>query len=129
MRRESAQPQQEKEPPDRLKELCGDDPELYEAMSYALMLRPRDKEPLEYYLKRASEAEQQADRANAYANYLIAGQVSLFQGRVEDVKACFTKCMRLSRDGGEIFRPLVERTEKALEIAKEYYRTQEAPPP
>ena len=108
-------------PRDRLLDLCGDDTQLYEAMTYALVLRPRERESIDFYLKRAAEAEHQGDDILAYANNLIAGQISLFQGRAETAKACFSKCMKFSGEMGKVFLPLVEHTDKALQIAKQYY--------
>jgi len=107
---------------DLLRELCADDAQLYEALSYALVLKPHDREPFDAYLRKPAEAEQQGSVVIAYSNYLIAGQISLFQGKKEEVRRCFSKCMQLFEEGGQRFSPLVEQTNRALEIAREYYR-------
>jgi hypothetical protein len=114
---------QEKPISDRLRELCGSDSELYNALSYAIVERPEEREPVDAYLSRAIAAEQHGDSAIAYSNYLIAGQISLFQGKQKDAKRCFTKCMELSKEPGKVFLPLIQRIDKALEIADEYYQT------
>jgi len=115
---------QQRVPRDLFRELCSDDVQLYEALSYALVLKPHDRESSDAYLRRAAEAEQQGSVAIAYSNYLIAGQILLFQGKKEEVRQCFSKCMQLSKEGGQRFAPLVEHTNRALEIAREYYRRQ-----
>jgi len=97
-------------------------------MSYALMLRPCEKESADFYLKRASDAEYRGDKVDAYANNLIAGQISLFQGRPENAKMFFSRSMKFSKNGGRVFLPLVEQTDRVLQIAKEYYRGQQRLP-
>lgn len=114
---------QEKPRSDRLKELCGSDAQLYGALSYAIVLRPREREPIDAYLRRAIAAEQHGDLAIAYSNYLMAGQIALFQRNQEEARRCFAKCMELSEEGGKVFPPLVQRIEKALQIADQYYQT------
>ena len=109
-------------PRDILLDLCGGDAELYEAMTYALVLKPRERESIDFYLKRAAEAENEGDEILVYANNLIAGQISLFQGSAETAKACFSKCMKFSKETGRVFLPLVEQTDKVLQIAKQYYQ-------
>jgi len=113
----------EKPVSDRLRELCASDLELYKALSYAIVARPEDREPVDAYLSRAVAAEQHGDSAIAYSNYLIAGQISLFQGKQNEAKRCFAKCMELSKEPGKVFLPLIQRIDKALEIADEYYQT------
>jgi hypothetical protein len=110
--------------PSELEIFCGEDKEVYEAFSSALLLNPQlfKKFSIEEVLKEANQKEMDRDFFGAGLCYLFAGQLSLFNGDVEGVKKFFSRCQELT---GRNYLILMV-VERAVKKAQEYYKILEA---
>src|SRR5713101_1173399 len=83
----------------RLRELCGDDIDLYGAMSRLMFLDPKKIAlPLEGVLKDAQEYEMQGNRLRAEVEYRIAGGISLTKGDPDGANKYFSTAASLAGD-------------------------------
>jgi len=108
--------------PSLLKVLCGEDKELYNALSYALLINSPEWILIEEVLEKASKKEEAGDLDGAGLEYRTAGQHSLFTGDVEGVKKYFGKAQELT--GKEYL--ILKMPERAVSKAKEYYQKLQA---
>lgn len=108
-----------KKTPTELEQLCGDDKEIYEALTDTLFLDPRKigvsmKEAAE----NAKKSEKEDDVVKARFWYEIAGGLALYEGNAKKVVEFFSECEKHSPDKCHILK----NPEKALAIAQEYYK-------
>jgi len=127
---EKAKPEEET----LLKQLCGDDLELYEVLSRTILLNPAQavKAGIDSYIQRAAEFEQKGDTRRARIMYQMAGELALYEGKTNQVQAFFKKCADTETN------PEMKKTyefytrkrnlDKAMKVAKEYYTRTSAPP-
>lgn len=106
----------------RLKELCGEDGDLYGAMSRLMFLDPKKiTMPLERLLSEAQDYETQGNKLRAEVDYRIAGGISLYRGDVDGVNKFFSKAASLAGDSHPEYQVILKRSSEAIAIAREYY--------
>lgn len=106
----------------RLKELCGDDVDLYGAMSRLMFLDPkRITIPLELVLGEARDYESHGNKLRAEVGYRIAGGISLYKGDVNGVNEYFSKAAFFAGDSHPEYRIILKRSSEAVAIARKYY--------
>lgn len=114
----------------RLKELCGNDTDLFGAMSRLMFLDPKKiMVPLEVVLKDAQDSESQGNKLKAEVNYRIAGGISLAKGDVDGVNKYFAKASTLAGDSHPEYQTLLKRSSEAVAIARKYYEEFSTSPP
>jgi hypothetical protein len=106
----------------RLKELCGDDSDLYVAMSHLMFLDPKKiLIPLDGVLKDAQDYEAQGNKLRAEVGYRIAGGISLAKGDLDGVNKYFSKAAMLAGDSHPEYQTILKRSSEAVAIARKYY--------
>jgi len=106
----------------RLKQLCGDDTDLYLAMSHLMFLDPKKiMIPLDGVLKDAQEYEAQGNKLRAEVGYRIAGGISLSKGDSDGVNKYFSKAAALAGDSHPEYQTILKRSSQAVEVARKYY--------
>jgi len=102
-----------------LEKICGEDKETYMALYHTMFLDPRK---IHYTTKDAIENakryEKEKNLGRARIWYDIAGGIALYEGNPKRVAEFFGEAEKLS--GLEY--PIVNRAEKAVAAAQEYYR-------
>jgi len=102
-----------------LQTICGNDGELYQALSEVMFLNPtRIKISMDEAVKKAEEFEKQGNKLRAKIYYRIAGGLAIYKGDVTRVKRYFGKAQKLT---GEKYT-ILKNPEKAVAKAQEYYR-------
>jgi hypothetical protein len=110
-----------------LGELCKGDTKLFNALSYTLLLNPQRliKEGIESQVKQAEESEKKKDFLRARIHYQAAGEIALYEGKLEQTREFFKKCAELEADPEykKVFTYFSRKAnaEKALKVAQEYY--------
>jgi tetratricopeptide (TPR) repeat protein len=110
-----------------LEELCKSDTELLSALSHTLLLDPSrlTEEGIDSFIEKAQGLEKNKDFLRARINYQAAGEIALYEGKLEQAKKFFKKCEELESNPEykKIFAYFSKKAnaEKALKIAKEYY--------
>jgi len=116
-----------------LEELCGGNDELYRALSRTILLNPQItvKEGIDSYIERAEEYEETGDRARARIAYQVAGEISLYNGKLAQAQKFFKKAAEVDPnfENRNIFEYLSkkENTERALAVAQEFYTKTQKP--
>jgi len=106
----------------RLRELCGDDSELYGAMSSLMFLDPKKiMIPLDGVLKEAQDYEAQGNKLRAEVGYRIAGGISLYKGDADGMSKYFSKAASFSGDSHPEYQTILKRISEAVAIARKYY--------
>ena len=106
----------------RLKELCGNDSDLYIAMSHLLFLDPKKiMIPLDGVLKDAQDYEAQGNKLRAEVGYRIAGGISLSRGDLDGVNKYFSKAAALAGDSHPEYQTILKRSSEAVAVARKYY--------
>ena len=128
-KREEKHVEKTEEVRDRLKELCGDDKELYEDLTRSLYLNQEmarnaiaselgcQKITSEKVMEIAKKYENQ-NPLKARVYYEHAGSLALYEGNIQVVKKAFKKVAELS---GREYLGIMKNPEKAIKIAKMYY--------
>ena len=102
-----------------LEQICGEDKETYMALYHTMFLDPRR---VHYTIKDAIENakryEKEKNLGRARIWYDIAGGIALYEGNPKKVAEFFGEAEKLS--GLEY--PIVNRAEKAVAAAQEYYK-------
>ena len=111
---------------DRLAVLCGGDEKLHEALSNFLLLRPEEQisqlGPTEALIRRADSTEK-SNPIIARVNLETAARIEMYKGDQETVRVLLQRAQHLSGMGGEENRQtILSDLDKAMEIAREYYR-------
>lgn len=110
-----------------LKELCGDDSELYEVSITAILLNPEMavKEGANYYIEKAREYEKAKAHVKARIAYQAAGEISLYEGKLSQAQEFFKKAAEVDPDYAyrEVFKYFnkKENAKRALAVAQEFY--------
>jgi len=110
-----------------LEELCGGNDELYWALSRTILLNPEItvKEGIDSYIERAEEYEKTGNRARARIAYQVAGEISIYNGKLAQAQKFFKKAAEVDPDfeNRNIFEYLSkkENTERVLAVAQEFY--------
>lgn len=106
----------------RLKELCGNDTDLYLAMSHLMFLDPKKiMIPLDGLLKETQDYEAQGNKLRAEVGYRIAGGISLAKGDLDGVNKYFSKAAALAGDSHPEYQTILKRSSEAVSIASKYY--------
>ncbi len=112
-----------------LDELCGDDSELKKALTLVLLLYPNRTSKMggiDSHLENAKKYEKEGDRVRARVEYQVAGELALYDGKLAQVQKLFKKAAEVDPyyDHKNIYEFLTRRenAEKAVNIAKEYYK-------
>jgi len=106
----------------RLKELCGDDTDLYLAMSHLMFLDPKKiMVPLDGVLKDAQDYEAQGNKLRAEVGYRIAGGISFAKGDLDGVNKYFSKAAALAGNSHPEYQTILKRSSQAVAIAKQFY--------
>ncbi len=110
-----------------LEELCGKDRELYEVLSRTIMLNPKIavEEGVDSYVEKAQTHEKDGNHVQARIAYQMAGEISLYEGRLQQVQRFFKKAAEVdpeysNRTVFEFFGKK-ENAERAVAMAKEFY--------
>jgi len=110
-----------------LEKLCGSDVELLNALSRTLLLDPErlSDQGIDFYVKEAEEFEKKNDPLRARIHFQVAGELALYEGKLEQARKFFKKCAELESDSEykRVFNYYSRKAnaEKALKIAQEYY--------
>jgi hypothetical protein len=110
-----------------LEDLCKGDTNLFNALSRTLLLNPQRlvKEGIESHVKQAEEFKKNKDLIRARIHYQAAGEIALYEGKLEQVRGFFKKCAELESDPEykKVFAYYSRKAnaEKALKVAQEYY--------
>jgi tetratricopeptide (TPR) repeat protein len=110
-----------------LERLCGVDLELLNALSRTLLLDPEklSKQGIDFYAKAAQEFEKKNDSLRARIHFQAAGELALYEGKLEQARKFFKKCEELASDPEykRVFKYYSKKAnaEKALKVAQEYY--------
>jgi tetratricopeptide (TPR) repeat protein len=103
-----------------LEKICMGDKEVYEALRETMLLDPRKVEvSLKEAIKKAKDFEKQKNNLRARTWYEVAGGLAIYEGDVEKVKKCFSKCVELSPESSYAILKIPER---AVSKAQEYYQ-------
>jgi len=110
-----------------LEELCGGDKELYEVLSRTILLNPdiTVKEGIDSYVGKAQEYEKTGDYMGARIAYQVAGEISLYEGKLAQIQKFFKKAAEA--DPNYVNRKFFEyygkkeNAERALTVAQEFY--------
>jgi len=112
-----------------LEDLCKGNIELYNALSRTLLIDPeRTKEAgeMDARIEKAQTYEKNADYVRARIEYQAVGELALFEGKTAQVQTLFKKAAEIdpASPNRSIFEFLAkkENAEKAVAVAKEYYR-------
>jgi hypothetical protein len=110
-----------------LEELCGENTELYEALSTTMLLNPRQasREGIGAIVEKAKGFEENGDFTRARIEYGLAGGIALYEAKADLVRKYFRKCAEIDpnyryRKNFEFFDQ-EENAERAVKIAQEYY--------
>ena len=116
-----------------LKQLCGEDSELYETLSRTILLNPAQalKEGVDSYLQKAKEFEEKGDPLRARIMYQVAGEVALYEGKTDQVQKFFKKCVE-TETNPEMqkvyqFYTNKKNLDKAVTVARKYYAQRSSP--
>ena len=110
-----------------LDELCGDDKELYEVSITTILLNPEMtvKEGVNSHIEKAEEYKKAKDYVKTRIAYQIAGEISLYEGKLSLAQELFKKAAEV--DPNYLFRKALEYfsqkedAERALAVAQEFY--------
>jgi len=110
-----------------LEKLCGSDVELLNALSRTLLLNPErlSDKGIDFYVKEAEGFEKKNDPLRARIHFQAAGELALYEGKLDQARKFFKKCAELESDPEykRVFNYFSRKAnaEKALKIAQEYY--------
>jgi len=110
-----------------LEEMCGGDEELYQVLSRTLLLNPQltAKEGIDSYIEKAQQYEKDGDHIRARIAYQVAGEISLYEGKLAQTQKFFKKAAEVDPNyaNKNVFEYLnkKENAERALTVAQEYY--------
>src|SRR5437870_3385028 len=106
----------------RLRELCGGDDDLFNAMSHLMFLDPKKiMIPLDRVLSEAQDFEAQGNKLRAEVGYRIAGGISLYKGDLDGVNKYFSKAASFAGDSHPEYQSILKRSDEAVSIARKYY--------
>ncbi len=109
-------------PTNRLRELCGGDDDLFNAMSRLMFLDPkRIMSPLDRVLSEAQSYEAQGNKLRAEVEYRIAGGISLYRGDLDGVNKYFSKAASFAGDSHREYKIILKRSSEAVAVARKYY--------
>ena len=118
-KKKGGKPAEEAKKPTELEMLCGDDKEMYEALSNTMFLDPKKiGTSMKEAEGKAKESEKSGDLIKARMNYEIAGGLAIYEGNVKKVVKFFSEIEKISPDTKY---PILKNPEKAIAKAKEYY--------
>ena len=110
-----------------LDSLCGGDKQLLQTLNRTLLLNPEQavKEGIDYHTEKAQTYEKDKKPRNARIEYQVAGEIALFEGKLQQVQKLFQKAAEAEPDyefkkAFEYFNKK-ENAEKAIAIAQEFY--------
>jgi len=103
-----------------LEKLCGDDKEVYEALSNTMFLDPRKiGTSIQEAEENAKKFEEAKDFVKAKTWYQIAGGLPIYEGNVKKVIEFFSECEKISPNTKYL---ILKNPEKAVAKAQEYYK-------
>lgn len=106
----------------RLKELCGEDADLYGALSRLMFLDPKKiTSEIDQVISEAMKFETEGNKLRAEVGYRIAGGISLSRGDPNNVRTYFEKAALLAGDSKPEYQILVKRSNEAVNIARKFY--------
>ena len=110
-----------------LDSLCAGDKELLQTLSRTLLLNPETtvKEGIDYHTEKAQAYEKDQKLRNARIEYQVAGEIALFEGKLQQVQKLFKKAAETEPDyefkkAFEYFNKK-ENAERAIAVAQEFY--------
>jgi len=110
-----------------LEELCGDDRELYEVLSRTILLNPEitAKEGINSFVEKAQEYEKTGDYIRARIAYQVAGEISLYEGKLAQIQKFFKRAAEVDPDyvNRKLFEyySKKENAERALAVAQQFF--------
>jgi len=111
----------------KLKQLCGDDKETYEALFNTMFLDPKKVgTSMKEAADNAKKFEKEKDFVRAKTWYEIAGGLAIYEGNVKKVVEFFSEIERISPDTKYT---ILKNPEKAVAKAQEYYKQYLEPTP
>jgi hypothetical protein len=112
-----------------LAELCKGNDELCNALRRTLLLNVESTKSgggIDARVEKAQECEKTKDFVRARVEYQVAGELALYEGKVANVQKFFKKAAEVDSSSSfkKIFEYLAkkENAEKAVAVAKEYYK-------
>jgi poly-D-alanine transfer protein DltD len=110
-----------------LEKLCGNDRELFNALSRTIMLNPEAtvKEGMESYNEKAHEHEKAGNNMRARIAYQVAGEIALYEGKISEVQKFFKKAAEADPNYVQVkvFEYLAKKgnTERAIAVSHQFY--------
>lgn len=105
---------------DELRQICGNDNEIYEALYHVMFLDPRKIQmSMTEAADTAERLEKEKNLGRARVWYDIAGGLAIYEGNAEKVAEFFGEAERISG----IKYPITKSAEKAVAKAQEYYKS------
>jgi hypothetical protein len=106
----------------RLRDLCGGDVDLFNAMSRLMFLEPKKiMIPLDTVLSEAQEFEGKGNKMRAEVGYRIAGGISLYRGDLDGVNKYFSKAASFANESHSEYQTILKRSSEAVAVARKYY--------
>lgn len=110
-----------------LDQLCGGNKELHAVMSRTLLLNPETtvKQGIDFHAQKAQEFEGDHKPRNARIEYQIAGEIALYEGKLQQVQKLFKKAAEAEPEyefkTAFEYLSKKENAERAITIAQEFY--------
>jgi hypothetical protein len=105
---------------DELRQVCGKDDEMYEALYHVMFLDPRKIQmSMTEAADTAERLEKEKNLGRARVWYDIAGGLAIYEGNAEKVAEFFGKAEGISG----MKYPITKNAEKAVAKAQEYYKS------
>ena len=102
-----------------LEQLCGSDKETYEELLHAMFLDPRKVGmTMDEAAENARKTEKAKDLLKAKVWYEIAGGLAIYEGDAKKTAEFFSAAEKISG----MRYPIVKNPEKAVAVAKEFYK-------
>jgi len=113
---------------DFVRELCGSNEELYNAMSYALLLSPErllELRSIDALSKSADDAKKGGDQTRARISYETAAKLALWKGQPSVARDYFKKALDVSESQQRktIFDTVLHQMDEVARLAAKYYET------
>jgi hypothetical protein len=111
---------------DLVKELCGSDQRLYNAMTYVLLLNPErllELRGIEAFAKAGEEAAKAGDKTRARISYETAGKLALWKRDASGAKQFFKKSLDVaeSDERKTIYETVLDKIDEVVSVAAKYY--------
>ena len=112
---------------DTLKEACGSNQLIYDALTYLLFMDPESQitelKGIKEMEAEAEEDDSNGDKISASIKFETAARLAIYDGNVKEVKRLLKKCEKevASKTRRVIYTTALKDLEEFLEVSKKYY--------